>query len=131
MLTNLVDYNFYTKTYEGSSIPESSFNNFALKASTYVNKNTFNRITEEKVDNFVKYCICEIAELLYSQEKKKNTIMENKIVSSETVGPHSKTYVNNSSYIDKDILTESELEKKIYKICYRYLATTGLLYRGF
>lgn len=131
MLTNLVDYNFYTKTYEGSSIPESSFNNFALKASTYVNKNTFNRITEEKVDNFVKYCICEVAELLYSQEKKKNTIMENKIVSSETVGPHSKTYVNNSSYIDKDILTESELEKMIYKICYRYLATTGLLYRGF
>ena len=131
MLTNLVDYNFYTKTYEGSSIPESSFNNFALKASTYVNKNTFNRITEEKVDNFVKYCICEVAELLYSQEKKKNTIMENKIVSSETVVPHSKTYVNNSSYIDKDILTESELEKMIYKICYRYLATTGLLYRGF
>ena len=131
MLTNLVDYNFYTKTYEGSSIPGSSFNNFALKASTYVNKNTFNRITEEKVDNFVKYCICEVAELLYSQDKKKNTIMENKIVSSETVGPHSKTYVNNSSYIDKDILTESELEKMIYKICYRYLATTGLLYRGF
>lgn len=131
MLTNLVDYNFYTKTYEGSSIPGSSFNNFALKASTYVNKNTFNRITEEKVDNFVKYCICEVAELLYSQEKKKNTIMENKIVSSETVGPHSKTYVNNSSYIDKDILIESELETKIHKICYRYLATTGLLYRGF
>lgn len=131
MLTNLVDYKFYTNTYEGSSIPESSFNNFALKASTYVNKNTFNRITKEKVDNFVKYCICEVAELLYSQEKKKNTIMENKIVSSETVGPHSKTYVNNSSYIDKDILTESELETKIYKICYRYLATTGLLYRGF
>lgn len=131
MLTNLVDYNFYTNTYEGSSIPESSFNNFALKASTYVNKNTFNRITEEKVDSFVKYCICEVAELLYSQEKKKNTIMENKIVSSETVGPHSKTYVNNSSYIDKDILTESELETMIYKICYRYLATTGLLYRGF
>lgn len=131
MLTILVDYKFYTNTYEGSSIPESSFNNFALIANTYVNKNTFNRITEEKVDNFVKYCICEIAELLYSQEKKKNTIMENKIVSSETVGPHSKTYVNNSSYIDKDILTESELETKIYKICYRYLATTGLLYRGF
>lgn len=78
MLTNLVDYKFYTNTYEGSSIPESSFNNFALKASTYVNKNTFNRITEEKVDSFVKYCICEVAELLYSQEKRKILLWKTK-----------------------------------------------------
>lgn len=130
MLTILVDYDYYIDIYEGSSIPESSFDNYALKASSYINKYTFNRI-KDKIDDFVKYCACEIAELLYSQEKNKNNIEEKQVVASETVGPHSKTYVNNSAYIDKQILTSKELENNIYKICYRYLATSGLLYRGF
>lgn len=131
MLTILVDYDYYTDTYEGSSIPESSFNNYAIKASTYVNKNTFNRITKDDVDEIIKNCTCEVAELLYSQDKKKQTLTDNKIVASETVGSHSKTYVNNLSYVDKDVLTESELETNIYRICYRYLIATGLMYRGF
>lgn len=131
MLTILVDYDYYTDTYEGSSIPESSFNNLAIKASTYVNKNTFNRITKDNVDEIIKNCTCEVAELLYSQDKKKQTLTDNKIVASETVGSHSKTYVNNLSYVDKDVLTESELETNIYRICYRHLIATGLMYRGF
>ena len=131
MLTILVDYDYYTDTYEGSSIPESSFNNLAIKASVYVNKNTFNRITKDNVDEIIKNCTCEVAELLYSQDKKKQTLTDNKIVASETVGSHSKTYVNNLSYVDKDVLTESELETNIYRLCYRYLAATGLMYRGF
>ena len=82
------------------------------------------------IDNFIKYCTCEIAELLYSQDKKKSKIEEEQIVASETVGSHSKSYVNVANIIEKDLLTEEELTKKIYKICYRYMATSGLMYRG-
>lgn len=131
MLTELVDYDFYIDNYEGSSIPESSFKNMSIKASAYVNKNTYNRIKESNIDNNIKNCTCEIAELLYSQETKKNVIENNKVVASETVGTHSKSYVNNVALLDKQILTNSELETSCYKICYKYLATTGLMYRGF
>lgn len=37
MLTELVNYEYYSKTYEGSSIPDSSFKKYSLKASSKVN----------------------------------------------------------------------------------------------
>lgn len=131
MLTELVDYDFYIDNYEGSSIPESSFKNMSIKASAYVNKNTYNRIKESNIDDNIKNCTCEIADLLYSQDIKKLKIEDIKMVASETVGKHSKTYVNNSNLIDKQILSDSELETSCYKICYKYLVSTGLMYRGF
>lgn len=131
MLTQLIDYDYYVNNYGGSSIPESSFNNFAIKASARINKYTFNRITDEVIDNNIKNCACEIADLLYSQDIKKLKIEDIKMVASETVGKHSKTYVNNSNLIDKQILSDSELETSCYKICYKYLVSTGLMYRGF
>ena len=130
MLTELVDYDYYSDTYEGSSIPESSFNQMTIEASAYVNKCTFNRIDSSILDNNIKNCTCEIIELLYSQKIKKDKIENDKIVASETVGPHSKSYVNNTSMIEKNILSDVELDNKCYKICYRYLAFTGLMYRG-
>lgn len=131
MLPNLVDYNYYTKTYEGSSIPESSFQNTAIKASSKVNYYTFNRINETIIDNNIRNATCDIAELIYSQYTLKERVLsDNKIVASETVGPHSKTYVNNISSIEKNILSDQDLENKIYQICLEYLGPTGLMYRG-
>lgn len=131
MLTQLIDYDYYVNNYGGSSIPESSLKNMSVRASACVNKHTYNRITEEMLDNNIKNCTCEIADLLYSQDIKKLKIEDNKMVASETVGKHSKSYVNNSNLIDKQILSESELETSCYKICYKYLVSTGLMYRGF
>ena len=130
MLTELVDYDYYSDTYEGSSIPESSFNQMTIAASAYVNKHTFNRIDNSILDDNIKNCTCEIIELLYSQIIKKDKIENDKIVASETVGPHSKSYVNNASIIEKNILSDTELDNKCYKICYKYLVSTGLMYRG-
>lgn len=131
MLTALVDYKYYKDNYGGSSIPESSFNNLTIRASAYVNKYTYNRINNGNINDDIRNGACEIADLLYSQDIKKDKIENNKIVASETVGPHSKTYVNNSGLVDKQILTERELESNCYNICYKYIASTGLMYRGF
>lgn len=130
MLTKLVDYEYYSKNYGGSSIPESSFNNLSIRASTYVNKNTYNRINETNVSENIKNCTCEIADLLYSQEIKKNKIENDKLVASETVGKHSKSYVNNANLIEKQVLNDIELDNSCYNICYKYLASTGLMNRG-
>ena len=131
MLKELVNYNYYINNYGGSSIPGSSFFNLSVRASAYVNKYTYHRINNENINDAIRDSACEIADLLYSQDIKKEKKENNKMVASETVGPHSKTYVNNSGLIDKQILTESELESSCYNICYKHIVSTGLMYRGF
>ncbi len=131
MLTELVKYDYYKNSYGGSSIPESSFQKMAIKSSSKVNYYTQNRINEKNIDDNIQNTACEIAELIYSQEMLKEKILaDDKIKASETVGPHSTTYVNNKAFQEKQILSEKELEQECYRICYRNLALTGLLYRG-
>ena len=137
----LVDYKYYSSTecYGGSSIPESSFKPKAIEASNKVNYYTFNRIDEEilnqeKIGDNIKDITCQIAELLFEQEKLKNKVsqssIESKEVASETLGPHSISYVNKANIQAAQILSEEELESKIYKIVYQALIHTSLMYRG-
>lgn len=129
-MLNLIDYEYYSKTYGGSSIPESSFNEYSLKASSKVNHYTFNRINESNINDNIRNTACEIIDLLFSQVHLIKKQVDDKIIASETVGPHSINYVNNSSSKEKRILSQEELEKECYRICYEYLASTGLMYRG-
>ena len=134
MLTTLVNYDYYiSENYGGSSIPESSFQKKVIEASSKINYYTSNRINENILDNNIKNTACEIAELLYSQEKLKESVLssDTKIKASETVGPHSVNYINKTSYQEKKILSNEELEYQCYQICLKHLALTGLMYRGF
>ena len=127
----LIDYNYYSKNYGGSSIPESSFQKKAIESSSRVNYYTFNRINNENINDNIRNTACEIADFIYSQDiLKEKVISEDKIKASETVGPHSVNYVNNKSFQEKRILTNSEIEHECFRICYRNLATTGLMSRG-
>lgn len=130
-MLQLVDYEYYTNTYKGISIPADSFDNYAIKASSKVNYYTFDRITNDNIDNNIKNTACEIADLMYSQFLLKEQVSNsNTIKASETVGPHSVSYFNNINLLSKDILSNSELDEECYQICYRYLVHTGLMYRG-
>lgn len=135
-MLNLVTYEYYQNTYGGTSIPSASFNKYSLKASSKINHYTSNRINEEIMnqeplgDN-IKNTACEIAELLYSQDQLiANLNNSESIKASETVGPHSVTYVNKFNLQSQRILTSDELDKECYKICYTNLVQTGLMYRG-
>lgn len=131
MLTKLIDYEYYSKIYGGSSIPESSFNKYSIKSSSQINLFTSNRISNDNITEDIKNATCEVAELIYSQEMLINKIEDDsKEVASETVGPHSKSYVNKSNLKSQRILTKEELNKECYRICYTYLANTGLMFRG-
>ncbi|MGM9879490.1 MAG: hypothetical protein ACI31R_05680 [Bacilli bacterium] len=133
MLTTLVDYEYYSKIYGGSSIPESSFKKEVIDASSKINYYTSNRINKDILDDNIKNTTCEIAELIYSQNQLKEKVLssEQKEKASETVGPHSVTYINKTSYQEKKILSAEELEYQCYQICLKHLALTGLMYRGF
>lgn len=115
-----VDYNFYTDDYKGTLIPESAFDNLELKASYFIDSITFNRIVGSgEISGDVAFAICAVAEVI-------NKITANGgIKSSETIGNHSITYLNNSS--SNGTLSEN---KMMYDAAYPYLVNTGLLYRG-
>lgn len=131
MLTELVGYEFYSKTYGGSSIPDSSFKKYSLKASGVINYYTSNRINETILNDNIKITTCEIMELLYNQDILKSSINDDtKEVASESVGPHSKTYVNKSNLRMQQIMSKDELNNECYKMCYKRLVHTGLMYRG-
>ena len=128
MLTQLVDYDYYCDHYEDSSIPESSFDIYSKKATIKINYFTSNRIIE--ADDIIKDLICEMTELIYYQDKlKKQT--EKQIKLSETVGPHSTTYSNNSDSLSERILSSKELDRECYLMCNKSLAHTGLMRRSF
>lgn len=130
-MLNLVDYEYYSKIYGGSSIPESSFNKYSLKASSKVNHYTFNRINDSNIDDNIRNATCEIIDLLVSQDQLIAKQSDDTLTkASETVGPHTVSYVNKSNLQAQRILNSNDLEKECYKICYTYLADTGLMYRG-
>lgn len=131
MLTKLIDYNYYSKVYGGSSIPESSFDKYSTKSSSQINLFTSNRITDDNITESIKNAVCEVAELIYNQEMLVNKIEDDsKEVASESVGPHSKSYVNKSNLKSQRILTKEELNKECYRICYTHISSTGLMFRG-
>lgn len=129
-MKELTTYNYYGSEYLGTIIPSNLFKKYNMKATSLINYFTFNRIKE--TDNDIKNACCEIAELLYQQENLYSKIINNggEQVASETVGPYSKSYVNNSNIQKERLLTKKELDRECYQICLKYLADTGLMYRG-
>lgn len=133
MLRDLVDIEYYNDKFEGSSIPnESSFVKYAREASSKINYYTCNRIvTENDITDLIRDTTCKIAELLFKQASLKEKVQDDrKEIASETLGPRSVSYVNKSSQQFNLIMSEEELEKEVYKICYQSLVHTGLMYRG-
>lgn len=129
-MTVYVDYEYYKDEFKGTDIPKESFDKFSLEASRKIKYFITSKIHDEII-NEVKDATCSSAEFLYQQnEYKKNLFNNNQEISSETVGPHSKSYVNKSSLREKQILNEREKDQEIYRICKQYLYDTDLLYRG-
>ncbi|HBG7746641.1 TPA: hypothetical protein KRE80_002143 [Clostridioides difficile] len=105
-----IDYEFYSTL--GGEIPQGKFNKYAIRATKYIDYNTFNRI--EEVTEEIKIATCEIADLIY-----KSNLEGDKEIQSESIGSHSVTYTANNK----------TLEQKAYDILKMYL-DSDLLYRG-
>lgn len=106
-----VDYNFYKNTYKGK-VSSIDFPRLEIQANSIVDLYTFNRIKEP--DQKVKFAVCELVDYLKTIED-----IGGKEIAQESVGGHSVTY--------KVVKTA---EQKQYEIVKKYLAHTGLLYRG-
>ena len=123
------DYAFYKNTYKGN-MPQDDFNKLVIRASYEVQKNIFNKDITGYEDE-VQLATCSVADILLKIEQlenKKESIVLNQILKSESVGDYSRTFdTANVNDIDVQISNQKE---KIKEDLRRYLLDTGLLYRG-
>ena len=132
-LINYEDYHDYVGNNKDAetNVPSDLFNKYCLDSCRRVVRYTSNRVNKDNITKDIKDTICQIMDLLYSQDKLIAKLNDDKAtVASETVGPHSKSYVNKTSLQEKRILSSAELDRECYRICYNNLVHTGLMFRG-
>lgn len=122
-----IDYDYYSKEYNGTLIPKESFDKMSVEASQKVDYFTQHRIVEET--KVIKYTTCLIADEIMKNENLKNTISNDKEVASESVGPHSVSYVNKATIQKEQIKDNITLNRCLYNICLENLPNE-LMYRG-
>lgn len=114
------DYTYYTDTYIGNKLSAEQFSTAAERAADFIAYITLNKATSDY--DAVKRCNCALAEVYADMEQARlNT--PSGAFASETVGAYSVSYRSGA-----DILQSYGAEAK--SVCARYLAPTGLLYRG-
>lgn len=113
-----VDYNFYEECYHGDVINDSAFDKAELEAEAFIDEITFGRIQKlGEIPISVKFAVCSVLDVFanYSENKKNN-------LSSESNDGYSVTY--------SQAVTDSECRAEMLSRARRWLANTGLLYRG-
>lgn len=122
-MVRYVGYKFYEQEYlQGKNQTISAgFDYYARSASRIIDLYTFGRLEGvEDVPLNVKFCCCELAELICENETQSRDT-GNK--TSERIGSYS---VGFSSKADR----EESFKSKQYDIVIKWLGNTGLCYRG-
>lgn len=119
-----VSYKFYTETYGGSLIPESSFLRVANDALKRIEMRTAWRVStlsSEAYAEDLKSCTCEVAEELYRLDQAKGS--DGMVMSS---------YNNDgeSASFDAASMSESALAARLETVMQKWLVKYGLLYTG-
>lgn len=130
------DYSYYTTEFLGNTVPEEDFPRMAERASEYVDYITQGRAANNADLPSVKKSVCALAELYLSSEQAAKDAAaagasaEGGALASEIVGSWSQSYHSRAelSKLAMEISTQSS--QQLYSVAARYLAHTGLLYRG-
>ena len=121
-MTAFADYSYYASDYCRGVQPKiemPEFNLYARKATAEIERLTFGNVTKP-ADERVKFCCCELAELLYAFDKRS---CEHGGVVSESVGGWSKSYGDEESQ-------RQLLSQKVNACVRSWLAGTGWLFSG-
>ena len=138
------DYQFYTTTYYGDTVPESDFPKYAERASDRIDSITFDRLVngfpeEERAVTKVKKAVCAVADVLYQIDQIKKASMESvgtvtredgtvvsKAVSSVSSGSESISYATGSSSGAESIYGQAAVDKKVESVLLYQVATEYL-----
>lgn len=132
------DYAYYTDTYIGNAIAEDDFHRMAARASRYIDYITQDRARDHADIEAVKNCACELAEQYQLIDQAKAVARQSLTASSEggaelqseTVATWSRSYRSGGDSAQSAVQAARDAEDALYAIAARYLAPTGLLYRG-
>lgn len=119
------DEEFYMTEYLSGRKPaiSSGFSFYAYQASRTIDLYTFGRLRQKDISEIpeeVKMCCCELSEAGYRREKQLKDIGGK---TSEKIGTYSVSYGT-----AQDISSAFAVEQR--NIVMKWLATTGLCYRG-
>lgn len=117
------DLSFYINVYkpkEDMVISAANFSFYARKATQQIKCFVGNNVDESDIPECVKFCCCEIAEILAESDKQSQNQGGK---SSESVQGWSVSYESKEQ-------TLQAMQTKIKGSVYSWLSGTGLLYRG-
>ena len=107
------DYNYYTSTYGGSAISASDWPARARDASVHLDALTSGRAAENSTMEAIKMAVCAMADVLQGAQS----------AASEKTGSYSVSYQSPEA-------VARATESGLLSAAHRYLAETGLLFRG-
>ena len=128
------DYEFYTTSYFGDTVPESDFPRYAERASDRIDILTFDRLADglpenERAQKKIKKAVCTLADALFQIDTVKNAAMEtvgtvkredgtviNKAVSSVSSGSESISYVTGTSGTNSSVYGQAAMDKKVENV---------------
>lgn len=137
------DYQFYTTTYYGDTVPESDFPKYAERASDRIDAITFDRLVNGFLIRKSRYkgkkAVCAVADALYQIDQIKKASMEtigtvtredgtvvSKAVSSVSSGSESISFASGSSGGAESIYGQAAVDKKVESVLLYQVATEYL-----
>lgn len=111
-------------------IPDQDYPYWEKQSCKVIDKYTFGRLRDhpELVDDDVKDCACELAELLYQADSVSQQALQQG--GAGLLTSYSNDGDSGSFDLSQSVYTEEGKAKKTREIIYKYLMDTGLLYAG-
>lgn len=131
------DYEYYAGSYMGN-VGEDEFSRLSVRASSFLDYYTQNRVKDNAELDAVKMCCCALVDkykvIEAAQElavkKLTGALGTDAEVKSETVGGYSRTLDTGASGAVAALSTTDGAKNLLAETCREYLVHTGLLYRG-
>ena len=71
-MVEYADFEFYTKEFHGSTIPDTVFPSAMLRSSIFIRYITFDRIDETDIPEEAKLAACAVADLMYKDDQARD-----------------------------------------------------------
>lgn len=132
------DYDYYLNEYYGRTITDTEFPRLALHASQYLDYITMGKARGNADLEPLKMCCCALAEQyqaietaeVLAQKSLSAGAADGAEVQSEAVGSWSRSYRSGGDSAQSAVQAAKEGRSVLLDTTKRYLAHTGLLYRG-
>lgn len=123
-MTVYADYEFYTKEYlagKSAAVTAADFTYYARQASAEIDQYTHGNIKSDNLPEQVRFCCCELAELMRSSDTSEAAKKQG--IASESVQGWSQSYESSEAQ-------KTALRSSVRECIYKWMSGTGLLYSG-